>query len=118
MRAVVLKAILAVTVDCKWCARPFERKKIGAHQKRFCCTTCRHETLAAARAYGLFLVETGALTPHFLREWYKRHQKDDCSSRATQKTPREGAGGGGYRPDLESDDGADMALSGSAGADT
>jgi hypothetical protein len=50
-------------VRCPWCDRPFLPRQDGGQQQKFCRPSCRREFHAAARAWALAAIASGALSP-------------------------------------------------------
>lgn len=48
---------------CPWCDRPFRPRQDGGQQQKFCRPSCRREFHAAARAWALAAIASGALSP-------------------------------------------------------
>lgn len=47
---------------CLWCQRPFEPKKRGAHEKKFCSPKHKGAFETAARRYAYAMFEEGLLS--------------------------------------------------------
>ena len=48
--------------QCQWCERPFQARKIGAHDKVFCCSRCKDAYHTALRRWGQQALAAGRLS--------------------------------------------------------
>ena len=47
---------------CRWCARPFTVRKVGAHAKKFCSVPCKNHYHTALRQWAQQAVALGQLS--------------------------------------------------------
>ena len=54
---------MSVSPRCPWCGGPFRPRQDGGQQQKFCRSSCRRAFHAAARAWALAAIASGALAP-------------------------------------------------------
>jgi len=53
---------MTATAECFWCDKPFEPKKFGAHQRRFCSASCKNAYHTALRKSAQQALADGRIT--------------------------------------------------------
>ena len=62
MCQVSAETVMTAPAKCDWCGNPFEPRKFGRHEKRFCSTRCKDQFHTAARRYVDQAISAGAIS--------------------------------------------------------
>ncbi len=56
-----------MTASCLWCDTEFSPKRVGAHSKRFCSSTCKNAYHTALRKWAQRAADHGEVTVNELK---------------------------------------------------